>query len=287
MQGSAVTFALAQHSAAWRFSDLTPARRAQLRQGLLAWMTVTLPGAQEPLVHLLAEDALEQGGHEQATVVGHGFATSTRQAALVNAAASQGGTGDDALPMGSAVLLAALLALAEARGDSGRAFMTAFAAGQDLLDRIGAGSPGAPALAAAVGGAHLLQLDAADTAVALAMAGATARSATDLCRPMQAGKAAADGLLAAHLAARGCSHGAETLTAPMRASLPRQDEPERMPQDLAAQQRHLEARFRDLTRPVLDEADARALLRMIDQLDELPDLSPLAGVLAARPVCRH
>lgn len=287
MQGSAVTFALAQHSAAWRFSDLAPDRRVQVRQALLAWMAVTLPGAQTPLVHLLAEDALEQGGHGQATVVGHGFATSTRQAALVNAAASQGADGDDALPIGSAVLLAALLALAEARGDSGRAFMTAFAASQDLLERIGAGSPGAPAVAAAAGCAHLLGLDAADTAAALAMAGATAPGATGLCRPMQAGKAAAEGLLAAHLAARGCDHGAETLTAPMRAFLPRQDGPARMPEDLDLRQQQLEARFRDLTRPVLGEADAEALLRLIGQLDELPDLSPLAGVLAARPGCRH
>jgi hypothetical protein len=60
-----------------------------------------------------------------------------------------------------------------------------------------------------------------------------------------------------------------------------------MPEDLAVRQRHLEARFHDLTRPVLDEADAQALLRLIGQLDELPDLSPLAGVLAARPACRH
>lgn len=287
MQGSAVTFTLARHSAAWRFSDLAPDRRVQLRQALLAWMAVTLSGAQAPLVHLLAEDAVEQGGHGQATVVGHGFATSTRQAALVNAAASQGGGGDDTMSVGSAVLLAALLALAESRGDSGRAFMTAFAAGQDLLDRIGTASPSTAALAAAAGGAHLLQFDAADTAAALALAGATARGAAGLCRPMQAGMAAADGLFAVHLAARGCGHDAETLTAPLAAVLPQQDRPMRMAQDPAARQRHLELRFRELTRPVLDESDAQALLRLIDQLDELPDLSPLAGVLAARPACRH
>ncbi|AEB84232.1 hypothetical protein HF896_13965 [Alicycliphilus denitrificans] len=285
MQGSAVTLTLAQHSAAWRFSDLGPIRRLQLRQALFAWMAVTLSGAQDPLVHLLAEDALEQGGHGQATVVGHGFATSTRQAALVNAAASQAAEGNGAMSIGSAVLVASLLALAESRGDSGRAFLTAFAAGQDLLDRIATGSPGAAALAAAAGGAHLLQLNAADTAAAFALAGATALGAAGLSRPMQAGKAAADGLLAVHLAARGYGHGAETLSGPWPAVLPQLDQP--MPQDTTEQQRNLEVRFRHQSLPVLDEADARSLLRLVDQLDDLPDLSPLAGVLAARPARRH
>jgi len=280
MLDSAVRLTLAQHSAAWRFSDLAPDRRLQLRQDLLAWMAVTLSGAQDPLVHLLAEDALEQGGHGQATVVGHGFATSTRQAALVNAAASQVTDGDGAMAMGSAVLLASLLALAESRGDSGRAFMTAFAAGQDLLDRIEADRPGAAGLGAAAGAAHLLQLNAADTAAALAVAGATAPAAGGLSRPMQAGKAAADGLLAVHLAARGYGPGAETLSASSPA-VPQRVPP--MPRDRGLRQPHLG----HLTLPVLDQADAQTLLRLVDQLDDLPDLSPLAGVLAARPACRH
>lgn len=53
--------------------------------------------------------------------------------------------------------------------------------------------------------------------------------------------------------------------------------------DLAAQQLRLEAKFRSLARPVLDEASCDEILDMIERLEYLPDLSPLAGLLACQP----
>ncbi|MDP1692713.1 MAG: MmgE/PrpD family protein [Burkholderiaceae bacterium] len=217
------TSALAAQNAAWTFDDLPQDVRMLVRHCLLDWISVTLAGAQEPLTHMLAEEAREQGGFHQATVIGHGFATSCRQAALVNGAASHALDFDD-VNMSfsghpSVVLVPALLALAEARGASGAAFMTAFVAGYETLCRIGAAlAPGHYAMGfhatgtvgtfgAAAACAHLLQLDADDTAVALGIAATQAAGLKamfgTMCKPLHAGKACADGMMAAQLAARG------------------------------------------------------------------------------------
>ena len=90
-----ITRELAARSAALCYNDLPEDVRLRVRQCLLDWMGVTLAGACEPLVHMLAEEAREQGGHAQATVVGHAMTTSSRQAALINGAASHALDYDD------------------------------------------------------------------------------------------------------------------------------------------------------------------------------------------------
>ena len=132
---------LAARSAALCYTDLPQDVRLRVRQCLLDWIGVTLAGACEPLVHMLAEEAREQGGHAQATVVGHAMTTSSRQAALINGAASHTLDYDDVnmafTGHPSVVLIPALLALAESRGASGRDFMTAFAAGYETMCQLG------------------------------------------------------------------------------------------------------------------------------------------------------
>lgn len=217
------TRALAAQNAAWAFDAVPADARMLVRHCLLDWIAVTLAGAQEPLTHMLAEEAREQGGFPQATVVGHGFAASSRQAALINGAASHALDFDDVnmsfTGHPSVVLVPALLALAEARGASGAEFMTAFVAGYETLCRIGAAvSPGHYALGfhstgtigtfgAAAACARLLRLDAEDTADALGIAATQAAGLKamfgTMCKPLHAGKASADGMMAAQLAARG------------------------------------------------------------------------------------
>lgn len=227
------TATLAADNAAWTFDDLPSDARTLVRQCLLDWIAVTLVGAREPLTHMLAEEAREQGGYQQATVVGHGFATSCRQAALVNGAASHALDYDDVnmsfTGHPTVALASALLALAEARGASGADFMTAFVAGYETLCRIGAAvSPGHYALGfhatgtigtfgAAAACARLLQLDADDTAIALGIAATSAAGLKamfgTMCKPLHAGKAAADGLMAAQLAARGFTSRSDAIEA--------------------------------------------------------------------------
>lgn len=446
-----LTSELATRNAAWTFDQLPADVRMLVRQCVLDWIAVTLAGAQEPLTHMLAEEAREQGGFPQATVIGHGFATSCRQAALVNGAASHALDYDDVnMSMTghpSVVLVPALLALAEARASSGAEFMTAFVAGYETLCRIGAAvAPGHYArgfhstgtigtFGAAAACARLLKLDAADTAVALGIAATEASGLKamfgTMCKPLHAGKASADGMMAAQLAARGftsrsdaieamqgfaATHGPSfdpglalerpanglhlrnnlfkyhaacygthasieatrqlcekhrltasdvrriVVRAPLSSdgvcniatprtgleakfslrhtvamavagidtadmasfsdsaardqvlanlrervhvelvaecnaltqaeveietasgsSLRRQHDSGIPATDLAAQQERLEAKFRSLARPQLDEQSCEEVLDLIGRLDELPDLSPLAGLLACQP----
>jgi 2-methylcitrate dehydratase PrpD len=234
-QGSVgLTRGLAARNAALCYGDLPPDVRLRIRQCLLDWIGVTLAGACEPLVHMLAEDAREQGGHAQATVIGHAMATSSRQAALINGAASHALDYDDVnmacIGHPSVALIPALLALAESRGSSGRDFMTAFAAGYETLCRLGQVAGEAQyargfhttatlgTLGAAAACARLLQLDADDTASALGIASTLAAGLKSmfgtLCKPLHAGHASAGGLQAAQLAARGFTSRADALECP-------------------------------------------------------------------------
>lgn len=228
-----LTSALAERNAAWHFLALPSDARELVRHCVLDWIAVALGGAHEPLACMLAEEAREQGGHPQATVVGQGFATSCRQAALVNGAASHALDFDDVnmsfTGHPSVVLVPPLLALAEARGDSGAAFMTAFVAGYETLCRIGAAvSPGHYAsgfhatgtigtFGAAAACARLLRLDPADTSVALGIAATEAAGLKTMfgtmCKALHAGRAGADGMLAAQLAARGFTSRDDVLEA--------------------------------------------------------------------------
>ena len=218
-----LTSALAERNAAWHFLALPSDARELVRQCLLDWIAVAIVGAHEPLTRMLSEEAREQGGRPQSTVIGQSFATSCRQAALINGAASHALDFDDVnmsfTGHPSVVLVPALLALAEARGESGAAFMTAFVAGYETLCRIGAAvSPGHYAsgfhatgtigtFGAAAACARLLRLDANDTAVALGIAATEAAGLKSMfgtmCKPLHAGRASADGMMAAQLAARG------------------------------------------------------------------------------------
>ncbi|WP_431512772.1 MmgE/PrpD family protein [Variovorax sp. DAIF25] len=229
-----ITQELAERNAALCYADLPEDVRLRVRQCLLDWIGVTLAGACEPLVHMLAEEAHEQGGHAQATVVGHAMATSTRQAALINGAASHALDYDDVnmacTGHPSVVLIPALLALAESRGVSGRDFMTAFAAGYETMCLLGLATGEAQyakgfhttatlgTIGAAAACARLLQLDADDTATAFGIASTMAAGLKSMfgtmCKPLHAGRASADGLQAAQLAARGFTSCADAIECP-------------------------------------------------------------------------
>lgn len=229
-----ITQELAARSAALCYTDLPEDVRLRVRQCLLDWIGVALAGACEPLVHMLAEEAREQGGHAQATVVGHAMATSTRQAALINGAASHALDYDDVnmacTGHPSVTLIPALLALAESRGVSGRDFMTAFAAGYETMCQLGLATGEAQyargfhttatlgTIGAAAACARLLQLDADDTATAFGIASTMAAGLKSMfgtmCKPLHAGRASADGLQAAQLAARGFTSCADAIECP-------------------------------------------------------------------------
>jgi 2-methylcitrate dehydratase PrpD len=219
-----LTRTLAEQARARRYADLPAEIRALAKQCMLDTIAVSLPGAADDLTTMLLAELQEQGGREEAAVIGHAVRLPAASAALVNGAAGHALDFDDvnmAMPgHPSVAILPALLALAEARGASGEAVITAFVAGYELQCRIGRtiapwhydvlgfhstatiGSFGAAAACA-----HLLGLDADQFATALGIAGTQAAGLKSMfgtmCKPLHAGKASYHGLLAAKLAARG------------------------------------------------------------------------------------
>lgn len=218
-----LTHALADYSSALRFEDIPDDVRTIVKHCVLDWLGVTLAGSREDAGRIVREEALEQGGSPQATIVGAGARTSVGQAALVNGTASHALDYDDVhfafLGHPTVTVLPAILALGERDGASGRALVTAFVAGVEAGSRIGAyvteahyarghhatGTLGA--FAAAAGSARLLGLDAHRCATALGIAATQAAALKamfgTMCKPLHAGKAAANGQYAALLAARG------------------------------------------------------------------------------------
>lgn len=218
-----VTHELARFAAGIRYEDLPADVRFMARQCLLDWLGVTLAGSQEPLALMLKAEAAEEGGAPRATLFGGGGRTSMGQAALVNGASGHALDFDDVLGAmtghPTAPVAPAALALAEGRGLDGRRVIAGIAAGIEVEARLGrvlgdshyakgwhaTGTVGAFGAAAAA--ANMLGLDAERTARALGIAGTQAAGLKSMfgtmCKPLHAGKAARNGLMAATLAERG------------------------------------------------------------------------------------
>jgi len=202
------------------------------RVAMLDWWGVTVGGVDEPVTRLLRGAVPEPSG--SASVLGAGRTASPVTAAFWNGTAAHALDYDDtvlALPGHvTAPLLPGLVALAETRGASGREVLAAFVLGVEVLCRVSrALAPGhyragwhATATLGRLGGAaacaRLLGLDAAgiDRAVGLAAAQLAGihESFGTMAKPFQVGRAAADGLLAALLAARGVTGPAGVLDRP-------------------------------------------------------------------------
>lgn len=191
------------------------------RLAVLDWWGVAVGGVEEPVTRLLRDAMPEPEG--PASVLGTDRTASPVTAALWNGTASHALDYDDtvlALPGHvTAPLLPGLVAIAETRKTPGRDVLLAFVLGVEVMCRVSrAVAPGhyragwhATAtlgrLGAAAACARLLGLDAkgVDRAVGLAAAQLAGihESFGNMGKPFQVGRAAADGLLSALLAARG------------------------------------------------------------------------------------
>ncbi|MDA8252932.1 MAG: MmgE/PrpD family protein [Rhodospirillales bacterium] len=229
-----ITAAIVAELAARRYELLSEDSREISRQCLLDWLGVTIAAVREPVVGILRADALEQGGAPQAALLGGGKG-SIYAAALINGAAGHALDYDDvAFAMSahaSAVILPALLALAQHRGSDGRAVLTAFVAGYEAASRIGVlvapdhyergfhGTATIGTFAAAAACCHLLGLDEEHCAHAVGIAATEAAGIRamfgTMCKPLHAGRAAENGLRAALLAARGFESRVDVLERPL------------------------------------------------------------------------
>lgn len=197
-------------------------------------------GASQPWGRITAETAIEFSGGgigagKGASLLGRTDQVSPPDAALANGTAIHGFEIDDIHVASSlhpgAVAIPAALALGEARGISGRALLTAIAAGYEAGIRVGmcagvshstsgfhvTGTVGA--IAAAAAAARALDLAAEPSTHSLAL-GATqagglyAARFGAMAKRFHAGRAAQSGVLAATLAARGFTGADNAIEAP-------------------------------------------------------------------------
>lgn len=222
LQPFPVTADMAGWVAQLRSEDISPQAVTWAKHALLDWFGVTIAAADEPLVRMLVE---ELAGSEDGScsLVGLGRRAGLHDAALINGAASHALDYDDVNRRlhGHPTVCAApaALALGEFVKASGRDVLAAFIAGTEVACALGemcdeghyeagyhaTGTMGTFGAAAAA--AQIMGLDAPATARALGIAASEAAGLKcnfgTMTKPLHAGKAAVDGLLAARLAARG------------------------------------------------------------------------------------
>jgi 2-methylcitrate dehydratase PrpD len=209
------------------------AARAAAARALLDTVGVTLAGAAEPAARIV-QRVVEQDGGGPCRVLGTSWQASAANAALANGTAAHALDYDDmcfvSLAHPSAPLVAAALAAAEVAGASGRALLDAYVVGFELEGRLGRtmnprhyqrgwhctstlGTIGAAAAAA-----RLLGLDAAATGHALAIAASSASGLKEnfgtMVKPLHAGLAARNGVVAALLARAGMTASGAAIDGP-------------------------------------------------------------------------
>jgi 2-methylcitrate dehydratase PrpD len=217
--------------AAFRFEDLPEAALHQGRRGLLDWLGCALAASRHPTIAKLLSVLTSAGGSGQATVLGHQLKLGPLEAAIANGQMGHLLDYDDT-HMGGVVLhasspiLAALLALTDRGGITGRAFVAAYAAGFEAGVRVGQSAPGhydggwhltgtLGTIAAGAACARLLGLDRQQMVHALGLAATQAsgmqQNRGTMAKSFHAGKAASNGLLAALLAQQGFDSSPEII----------------------------------------------------------------------------
>lgn len=219
-----ITKTLAAFLAGLEYDDLSEEARHQARRGVIDWAGCALAGARHPTIGKILSVMRALNDAPRANVIGHGIKIGALEAATVNGQMGHLLDYDDT-HMGGVVLhasspiLSALLALAQSRGGfSGREFAVSYAAGFEAGVRAGQAAPGhhdggwhltgtLGSIAAGAACGRLLRLDDKQMAHALGIATTQAagmqQNRGTMCKSFHAGKAAANGLLAALLAEQG------------------------------------------------------------------------------------
>lgn len=218
-----LTWELADMAVSWEH-PVPSAAHDLVERAVIDTVGVALAAANDPAVDVLLEVMTDDLSTGPSTVWVRPIRTGSRQAALLNGVSAHALDFDDVdeaiIGHPSAVLVPAVLAEGEALGVSGKAIVTAYWAGLvvaraagralDINSHYGAGwhSTGTlGALAAAAAGARLRELSHTQTRHALGIAGSLAAGSRQnfgtMTKPLHAGVAAANGLMAAKLAGSG------------------------------------------------------------------------------------
>ncbi len=214
---------LATFAAAAIDADAAGQARAMMRLSLLDWAAVALAGRDEKVAQLVREMVLEECGRGFATLVGSNVRVPARAAALANGTTSHALDYDDThfanIGHPSVAVIPAALAVAEATGAGGAAFLDAALVGVEASIRVGIWlgrshyqtgfhqTATAGAFGATLAAARLKGLSAPQTAHALGLAATRAAGLKSqfgsMGKPYHAGLAAQTGVEAAWLAQAG------------------------------------------------------------------------------------
>jgi 2-methylcitrate dehydratase PrpD len=227
-----ITRGLCNFLANFDYDDLPKEVVDQARRGILDWLGCALAGSRHETVGKLLLVLNEVSGRQSATVIGHGMRLGPLEASLANAQMGHVLDYDDT-HMGGVILhasspiLSALFALAETRPViSGRTLVTAYVAGFEAGVRTGQGAPDHHAggwhltgtlgsIAAGAASGRLLGLCPEQLVNAIGVSATQAagmqQNRGTMSKSFHAGKAAANGALAALLAMRGFQSSDESL----------------------------------------------------------------------------
>ncbi|HEX2456642.1 MAG TPA: MmgE/PrpD family protein [Vicinamibacterales bacterium] len=210
--------------------DIPAAARQRAGAALLDTVGVTLAGASEPAARIVQQVVAGEGG-DGCTILGATGRASPASAALANGTAAHALDFDDmcfvSLAHPSAPLVAAAIAAGEVAAAGGRALLDAYVAGFEIEARLGRTmnprhyqrgwhcTSTLGTIGAAAASARLLGLDAGVAAHALAIAASEASGLKEnfgtMVKPLHAGLAARNGLLAVLLARAGFTASAHAL----------------------------------------------------------------------------
>ncbi len=217
-------------------TDELPAEIVHLaKRCLMNYCGVALYGSRDPSLDVLLDLFADQGGNQQATVIGRAVRVSQLDAALANGYSGHVEDYDDTHPTvihPSSPIFPAVLAVAERQTTTGKDLLAAYALGVEIACRVGnllvthfregadfwhiTNTCGVLGAAAAAG--RLLALSEQQLIWALAVAGTQASGVREVfgsdCKPFHAGRAAQNGLLAALLVQRGFTGTDNILTGP-------------------------------------------------------------------------
>jgi 2-methylcitrate dehydratase PrpD len=210
-------------AAGTRYEDLPEAVRHECKRGVLDWLGCALAGSRHKTIDVLLAGLDALGSRETVPVIGRGARLGAMEAAIANGQIGHVLDFDDTHMDGvvlhtSSPVLSALLSAAYLAPIDGRTLMTAYALGFEAGVRVGKSAPGhhdggwhltgtLGSIAAGVATARLLGLDARQTTYALGVAttqaGGMQQNRGTMSKSFHAGRAGANGLVAALLAREG------------------------------------------------------------------------------------
>ncbi|MFF1253910.1 MmgE/PrpD family protein [Pseudarthrobacter sp. NPDC058329] len=232
-----ITRAIAEFAICTESAEITDAARHMATRALVDTVAVALLGSHDIASTALMESVLvPANGIHGATVLATGELAPAHVAALLNATAGHADDYDDHLfetnGHPSVVLIPALLAAGEAADASGRDILDAYVIGHQIMCAVSAGLPvrahwangwhatstvgiiGATAAVARLRQLTLLQTRHA-LGIAASMAGGSRVNCGFITKPLHAGLAASNAVLAVDLAVRGYDADPDQLEAPL------------------------------------------------------------------------